>query len=347
MNLLKKLFSKRERVSDGVNVTAGIAGPEGQDATLQDSITALKHPDRNVRVRAARTLGKAKDQRAVEPLILALADSNEFVRMDAAWALGQIADNRAVQPLIHALRDPHGFVRREAALALGELDDARAVDPLIAVLEGDQGASAAQALFKITGEDYARILLSGRSAGIVYREAMERKLGDKRSRQVGIFEPDKLIQDHFVRVRAALPEDRGANWIRAVIQKVVDEELDNICLLACGKMNESLSDGERHSVSVLANDLFISISTFPCSVEEARRKHFPNGYLPYLDQMVNMGRQQNPRCHWLHLPFFWDGAQFWVQLTVFPNKHVLDFPPRYHLPIELLSDQEKSSVGLA
>lgn len=152
------------------------------ELTFQDSIAALKHPDYSVRCKSALALGKSKDKRAVEPLIAAMTDANEFVRMDVACALGQIGDTHAVEPLIHALHDAHGYVRREAALALGELGDIRAVDRLIVMLEGDQAsAAAAKALFKITGEAYERILMSGRSPEIVYKEAIERKLGGEKT----------------------------------------------------------------------------------------------------------------------------------------------------------------------
>ena len=212
------------------------------------------------------------------------------------------------------------------------------------MLEGDQGAAAAKALFNITGADYYTILKSGRDPATAYGEAVDRKLANK-NRQT--FEPDKLIKDHVVRLLASLPNDRGARWAREVIEKVVEEELENLCLIARGKMSESLSDGERHSASVFMDDLFVSVSTFPCSVEVAKRTHYQRGYLPHLDRMVTMGREENPRCHWLHFQFFWDVGLFWVQFTLFPNKHVLDFPPRYILPIDLLSDEEKREAGLA
>jgi hypothetical protein len=160
---------------------------------------------------------------------------------------------------------------------------------------------------------------------------------------------EKLVKDHLTRLEARLPKDRTdrtTTWTRAVIQRVIDQEVSQICLLAHAKMAASLADGERHSASVLMDDLFVSISTFPCSVDEARRKYYTEGYLPYLDRMVSMGRQENPHCHWLHFQFFCDGNLFWFHFTLFPNKAELGFPPRYELPIELLSNEEKTNLGL-
>ena len=51
------------------------------------------------------------------------------------------------------------------------------------MLEGGQGqgAAAAKALFKITGEAYERILMSGRTPEIVYKQSIERKLKEQKS----------------------------------------------------------------------------------------------------------------------------------------------------------------------
>lgn len=157
----------------------------------------------------------------------------------------------------------------------------------------------------------------------------------------------RIVKEHLDKIKNMLPSnDQSANWTRSVIKRIADKELDQICLLASSKMDQSLDDKNRHSASFLIDDLFVSISTFPCDVEEARQKYYSDGYLIYMDNMINMGRQQNENCHWLHFQFFWDGHIFWVQFTLFPNKKVLTFKPTYQVPPELLSAQEKSALGL-
>lgn len=125
----------------------------------------LKSPNILVRLRAARALGKIKDARAVEPLILALRDKSRFVRKSVVKALkridlyaveplimalentnedsrrfvvkvlGRIGDTRAVEPLIRALGDKKWSIRVSAAEALGEIGDVRSVEPLIQILK--------------------------------------------------------------------------------------------------------------------------------------------------------------------------------------------------------------------
>jgi HEAT repeat protein len=150
----------------------------GQIWQLPD-LTRLGSNDRSVRRKAAETLGKLRDTRAVEPLIAALKDKDKGVRRKAAEALGKLQGVQAVEPLIAALKDEHELVRqvalralgqiwqlprlaelgsssrsmrREAVEALGKLRDARAVEPLIVALEDDDWwvrSGAARALRKL------------------------------------------------------------------------------------------------------------------------------------------------------------------------------------------------------
>ena len=66
-------------------------------------IAMLDEDDPSKRWKAAESLGRIGDDRAVEPLILALTDEDWRVRQKAAWALGKIGDPRALVPLRRAL----------------------------------------------------------------------------------------------------------------------------------------------------------------------------------------------------------------------------------------------------
>jgi HEAT repeat protein len=129
--------------------------------------TLHEHTDPQVRQYAAYLLGKAKNPRAIQPLIEALADFDKSVREQAtlalsaigkaaieplaeamkepqwetryraAEALGKIADDKAVQPLIQGLKDNRDHVRYMAAKGLQDLGDSDAVDPLIVLLKDE------------------------------------------------------------------------------------------------------------------------------------------------------------------------------------------------------------------
>jgi len=111
-------------------------------------------------------------------------------------------------------------------------------------------------------------------------------------------------------------------------------------------MGESLADGERHSSSICHDGVFIAISTFPCSVKEVQNKHYPLGYTTYLDRIISISRKEDPESHFMHFQFFWDGESYWVQFTLFPNKKLLRFTPLYHMPVDLLTEQDKTKLGL-
>ena len=123
--------------------------------------------DPKVRQYAAYLLGKAKNPRAIQPLIEAMADFDKSVREQAtlalsnigkaavgqlsdamkepkwetryraAEALGRIADEKAVQPLIKGLKDNRDHVRYMAAKGLRDLGDSDAIEPLIILLKDE------------------------------------------------------------------------------------------------------------------------------------------------------------------------------------------------------------------
>jgi HEAT repeat protein len=125
--------------------------------------------DRNVdvRVRAARALGRLGGFEVVEPLVEALSDENSQVcitatdalieigevatdaliislknekvnvRCDATRALGELGNIKAVEPVIEMLKDEWVNVRIYAVTSLGKLGDTKAVPALIEVLQND------------------------------------------------------------------------------------------------------------------------------------------------------------------------------------------------------------------
>lgn len=90
--------------------------------------------DAHNREKAAETLGKIGDHRAVEPLIKILHDNNEEVRKEAVNALGKIGDGRATEPLIQAFKDY--YLENAACAALRDIGSP-AIDPLIRALKND------------------------------------------------------------------------------------------------------------------------------------------------------------------------------------------------------------------
>ncbi len=112
---------------------------------------ALKHIDRDVKVRAINNLAFMQDQHAVDHLLPLLQDDDFIVRYNTAMALGEIRNERAVPALIQALEDGDRMVRSFVADALALIGDARAVKPLIEHIPDNE--SAVEALRKITGFD--------------------------------------------------------------------------------------------------------------------------------------------------------------------------------------------------
>ncbi len=187
-NLSRFLLSKKgDRQGQAAGEGTGEAGlPDiqitGSGEDLDSLLSTLAIQDTRVRKAAISSLGKSRDGRAIDPLIILMGDENRTIREASAQALGSlgslavrplirsledgdwhirmgsaialriIGDPEGVEPLIHALSDENRFVRRESVKSLGRLGDVRATDRLIAALQDrDIGVRirAAAALGKI------------------------------------------------------------------------------------------------------------------------------------------------------------------------------------------------------
>lgn len=164
--------------------------------------TLHEHTDPQVRQYAAYLLGKAKNPRAIQPLIEALADFDKSVREQAtlalstigkaaieplaeamkepqwetryraAEALGRIADEKAVQPLIQGLRDNRDHVRYMAAKGLSDLGDSDAVEPLIILLKDENVYVRLMAV-------HALSVLGGKKVKAALKKALESEQDEK------------------------------------------------------------------------------------------------------------------------------------------------------------------------
>ena len=81
----------------------------------------LLHAEPDVRVAAAKALGRMAAEPCSNALLLALKDPEWAVRAQAAWALGRIGREEAVPSLAACLTDRAWWVRRHAAYALAAL----------------------------------------------------------------------------------------------------------------------------------------------------------------------------------------------------------------------------------
>jgi HEAT repeat protein len=113
--------------------------PEGAEELEQMGVNELvdslhNSTDPMVRQYAAYLLGKAKNPRAIQPLVEALGDFDKSVREQAMLALSSIG-KAAVEPLSEAMKQPQWETRYRAAEALGKIADEKAVKPLIQALK--------------------------------------------------------------------------------------------------------------------------------------------------------------------------------------------------------------------
>lgn len=145
-------------------IVAAAEGPEARVRSLAAEVLGLRgaveagdllgalltaDPATEVRIRAARALGRIGVRSAVVPLVAALESSSPELRAVAARALGQIGAPDAVAPLLRCLTDPWHRVRSNAAESLATLGP-----PGLAALNGvveadDPGAGYAEQVLAV------------------------------------------------------------------------------------------------------------------------------------------------------------------------------------------------------
>ena len=108
----------------------------------------LSHEDEYTRLAAAKWLGWFRHPQSAQGLLKALNDTDSAVRSVAADSLGRLRDNTAVDALLDtAQRDRDLAVRAAAIKALGEIGDARAIPLLLKTLQQKDQAGALARLY--------------------------------------------------------------------------------------------------------------------------------------------------------------------------------------------------------
>jgi HEAT repeat protein len=160
---------------------------EAGEPAVGPLIQALDSKDPEIRENAAITLGKIKDERAIDPLIKLLTDEEWEVESAATNALVGIG-KPAVEPLIKILQDKNEdvFLHMKVIAVLAGIKDERAIQPMIQALKeepeldadlgynlGLMGEPAVEPLIQVLDDEDPRVRV--RAA-----EALGR-IGDKRA----------------------------------------------------------------------------------------------------------------------------------------------------------------------
>jgi HEAT repeat protein len=151
-------------------------------------------------VAAARVLRYFNAPQAIHALIQAAADKNtsESVRQAAVESLSELGDPQAVDTFIQILEDQSVYyqTRRAAARALGRIGDPKAIEPLIRTLETERESAKSDVdagIADILGEDIAKALGAFRDPRVT--DALVKALGYEYHTVSGASESLKKLRD--------------------------------------------------------------------------------------------------------------------------------------------------------
>jgi len=148
---VKPLENALKDVNEDVRAMAVMAlGQIGNKSMIDMFVRCLEDPSAKVRANAAVSLGRLKDVRGLEPLLVILKnDESSRARTQAANALGEIQDTRAVEPLISSYSDKSLNVRCAVVSALGNLGDNHSIDLLISALSDENSRLRQSAVYAL------------------------------------------------------------------------------------------------------------------------------------------------------------------------------------------------------
>lgn len=119
-------------------IAADVLGdaPEGREDEAKRSLRPLlDDPDPAVRSAAIASLGRLRDEEALDVILLRFEDGDPMVRQIAIIAAGEVGDRTAVPALKRALRSDAAEIRFQALASLAMLDPDEAIPALARLAE--------------------------------------------------------------------------------------------------------------------------------------------------------------------------------------------------------------------
>jgi HEAT repeat protein len=236
--LLKSLKDNNRNVR---LAAAKLLGKLKDPKTIRPLITALEDQDRDVREESAASLAKIKNPAAIPQLVDGLKSDNSIVRTQILQSLAGFNDPRVYDPLFNSLSDKNDYVKQEAIKGLGKIDDKRTISPLIKMLETDNIEIQQQAIIALGNKNDPRIIeplkkfLTHKKAGI--REATGQSLI-----KLNWQPSNKKEESHYCIIRHdwLACEKLGQFAVNALITELLDPEssVREECARTLGLIND-------------------------------------------------------------------------------------------------------------
>ncbi len=139
-SLLRALDDKDTAVCCYAAMAISYMKPEVAEGAVPKLLEKLLHPDGEICMEAAQTLGKIRSKTAVPRLLEILRDQegDSFARQNAVKVLKVTGDPRGRGAITSALSDPDADVAKTAALALIRVGDKNSVAPLVELLKNSR-----------------------------------------------------------------------------------------------------------------------------------------------------------------------------------------------------------------
>jgi serine/threonine-protein kinase len=239
-------------------------GKRGGKINIDKVTPLLQDPDLEVQNKAVDVIVKANHPDTVKHLVNALKDESEYARRSAVEVLNEICDPNSVKDLLNAIKDDDWWVRARAGDALAEIGGPKVVNSVlelvkdkdedirrtaIEILNATKDETAVDTLIKATDDSdwWVRERAVDALAQIGSKKALPKlmamlgknaktdsvvvralgKIGDADiiSKILPMLQrPEREIQIEAIKAIAHLADDKHADTVRKILQKVKESD---------------------------------------------------------------------------------------------------------------------------
>ena len=174
----------------------------GNADSVKDLLAAIKDDDWWVRARAGDALAEIGGPRVVDSVLQLIKDKDDDIRRTAIEILNATKDERAVDELLKATNDTDWWVRERAVDALSQIGSPKAVPTLVRMLGKNPKTDTVviRALGKLGNQDIVDKLVP----------LLQR--------------PEKEVQVEAIRAISHLVDQKRADTIRKILQKIMQSD---------------------------------------------------------------------------------------------------------------------------
>ncbi len=284
------------------------------DEKAVSSLSEVLQNERDVdkRTRVVFVLYRIGTANASAALRIALEDENEQVAVAAARSVGLAKDNEAVNLLIKQLDRKEGAVKRQAATALGQIDDTKAIPALLSAAEGTTDRFIEHAIIyalislnesDLLVQDLSHTSEQVRNVALIALDQINDSPLNSGQLMTFLKDGNEKLQSTALRVASHHPEWAGdmiaflSNRFKGKVLNEEEEKLyGNLLTSFCGDADMQAFMAKQMNIASSEQKLFLLNAMSACGIQE-----LPPSWIAQIKKQLLAANQPNLQAEALDL----------------------------------------------